>query len=190
MNKKISDTLNTILCYLEKLKQPVVTYMNAALDRESIINLFKVVSLNPSDELIELYQWRNGTKVIQGTALDDVQFFPGFHFLSLEDSISNYLAIQTDQRWNNNWFPIFANGGGDFYAIELFSVNEGNTPVIGFILGESQQDIEYQNLSIMLLTLCESYKRKIIFKDKEGYLEMDDEAYEKVALECNSNIPF
>jgi class 3 adenylate cyclase len=37
--------------------------------------------------------------VTPGTSLDDVHLFPGFYFLSLEDSISNFLAFRDDDRW-------------------------------------------------------------------------------------------
>ena len=122
--------------------------------------------------------------------LDDVQIIPGFHFLSLQDSIGNYLAIKSDPRWRSNWFPIFANGGGDFYAIDLSLANENFAPVIGFILGEDEQEIEYQSLTRMVSTFCECCDKSIVFMTEEGYLEMDDEKQAEIARKHNPDVEF
>lgn len=37
--------------------------------------------LVPSDELVQLYAWHDGTDGPAGTLLDDMHLFPGFYFL-------------------------------------------------------------------------------------------------------------
>ncbi|MDQ6719297.1 MAG: SMI1/KNR4 family protein, partial [Candidatus Dormibacteraeota bacterium] len=66
--------------------------------------------------LPELYAWHDGTDATTGVPLDDLHLFPGYYFLSLEDATRNYAAFRDDPRWNPAWLPIFANGGGDFFA--------------------------------------------------------------------------
>lgn len=190
MKTKISDFLSTILTFLLKWQFPVCRFLNDALEEREIIDLFDSAALTPTIELLELYQWRNGTNVVKGTMLDDIQIFPGFHFLSLQDSISNYLGIKNDQRWNQNWFPIFANGGGDFYAIDLSQSTGASAPVIGFILGENEQNVEYQSLTTMLLTFCECYQKNVVYRTEDGYLEMDDDEQAKIALKHNPDVDF
>jgi len=190
MKTKITDLLSTILTFLLKWQFPVCHFLNDALEENEIIKLFKSVGLNPTTELIELYQWRNGTNIVQGTMLDDIQIIPGFHFLSLQDSVSNYLAMKNDQRWNQNWFPVFANGGGDFYAVDLSHSTGASAPVIGFILGEEEQEVEYQSLTTMLLTFCECYQKNIVFRTEDGYLEMDDDEQAEIAFKHNPEVEF
>jgi hypothetical protein len=137
--------------------------------------------------LIELYTWRNGTKIPEGTILDDVQLIPGFHFLSLEDGIAGYLAMKDDHRWNKNWFPIFANGGGDFYAIDLSS-SDTEAPLIGFILGELDQYIEYQSIAMMLQTFLECCEKGVVFVTEEGYLEIKDDLHAQIAAINNPDV--
>jgi len=190
MKTKISEFLDTILIFLLKWQFPVCRFLNDALEKQEINKLFNSVGLAPTTELLELYQWRNGTIIVQGTKLDDIQIIPGFHFLSLQDSISNYLSVKNDQRWNKSWFPVFANGGGDFYAIDLSLSTGLSAPVVGFILGEAEQEIEYQSLTTMLLTFCECYQKNIVFRTEVGYLEVDDDKQAEIALKHNPDVEF
>ena len=190
MKTKISELLNTILTFLLKWQFPVCRLLNDALGEAEIKRLFESAGLTPTKELLELYQWKNGTKVTQGTMLDDIQIIPGFHFLSLQDSVSNYLAMKNDKQWSPSWFPVFANGGGDFYAIDLSKSDGDKAPIIGFILGEVEQEVEYQSLTTMLLTFCECYEKNIVFRTEDGYLEMDDDEQAEIALKHNPDVEF
>lgn len=46
--------------------------------------------------------------------------------LSLSDAVANYRSFVADPRWAHGWLPIFANGGGDFYVIDLVGDHEGS----------------------------------------------------------------
>ncbi|EFP97773.1 SMI1/KNR4 family protein [Vibrio caribbeanicus] len=190
MKTTITEFLSTILTYLLKWQFPVCKFLNDGLEESEIRALFNSSGITPTNELIELYQWRNGTNIVQGTMLDDIQIIPGFHFLSLQDSVNNYSAMKNDKRWNPSWFPIFANGGGDFYAVDLSQSTGDTAPIIGFILGEAEQEIEYQSLTTMLLTFCECYENKVVFRTEGGYLEMDDDEQAEIALKHNPEVKF
>jgi len=190
MNNKVSDFLNVILSFLQNWHFPVCNLFNAGLSEEEIERSFKRAGLEPTKELVELYKWRNGTPVEEGTMLDDVQIIPGYHFLSLKDAISSYLAMKDDNRWNPSWFPVFANGGGDFYAVDLSQSDGESAPIVGFILGEIEQEIEYQSLTTMLLTFSECFEKGVVFKTEDGYLEMDDDQQAEIAMRNNPEVEF
>jgi len=190
MESEIVGLLDTIESFLKIWRFRVCHFLNEGLEEREILKLFEQAELTPTTELVELYQWRNGTKIDPGTILDDVQLIPGFHFLSLEDSVSSYLSFKNDKRWNPSWFPIFANGGGDFYVVDLSQSNGKEAPIIGFILNEPVQEVEYQCLTTMLLTFCECFKKNIVFRTDDGYLEMDDNEQAKVALRYNPDVKF
>lgn len=190
MDISITKLLNSILTYLVEWKLPVCNFLNEGLEEFEIRAVFRTLGISPTKELLELYQWRNGTSIVKGTTLDDVQMIPGFHFLNLQDSVSNYLVLKDDPRWNPSWFPFFANGGGDFYAIDLSHSTGDIAPIIGFILGEADQEIEYQNLTAMLLTFCECYENSVVFRTEDGYLEMDDNEQADIARKHNPDVEF
>ena len=68
--------------------------------------------MNIPDDLLALYKMSQGSDIKEGDKLELFHFFPGFYFMPLEDSFLDYNALKDDKRWDSNWFPIFANGGG------------------------------------------------------------------------------
>lgn len=190
MKNTVTDFLNVILSFLQKWHFPVYKLLNNGLSEGEIDAAFNQVGLEATKELVELYTWRNGSPFEEGTPLDDVQIIPGYHFLSLKDAIGCYLAMKDDSRWNPYWFPVFANGGGDFYAVDLSQSNGESAPVIGFILGEIEQEIEYQSLATMLLTFSECFEKGVVFKSDDGYLEMDDDKQAEIAMRNNPEVEF
>ena len=190
MQAKVSDVLDDIYCFLQKWKCPVCDFLNSGIREEEVKNKFVTVGLKPTDGLIDLYSWRNGTVVKKGTMLDDVQIIPGFHFLSIEDSIAYYLELKNEATWCSNWFPIFANGGGDFYAVNLDCSISDDSPIICFLLGESDHEIEYENLLSMMLTYRECYNTGIVYLTNEGYIEIDDDKHAAIAQKYNPSIEF
>ena len=190
IKQDISHSLNLILKFLKKWELPVCQLLNEGLTKSEIEKSFQQTELKLIAELIDLYIWRNGTDISEGTLLDDIQLIPGFHFLSLQHAIKNYLVFKEDERWNRSWFPVFANGGGDFYAVDLSHANNNSAPIIGFIIGELEQVVEYESLSTMLMTFSECFRSNVIFKTPEGFLEMDDSKLAKIARQFNPNIDF
>ena len=69
MKTKITEFLTTILTYLLKWQFPVCNFLNEGLEESEIKALFSSSGLTPTNELLELYQWRNGTNIVQGLSL-------------------------------------------------------------------------------------------------------------------------
>lgn len=144
------------------------------------------VGLKSNSELEALYSWRDGTSTEGVAAVDDIQVFPGFYLLSLEDAVANYRAFVTDRRWGAGWLPVFANGGGDFYVVDLGSQDESS--VRHFRIDESEHPVEFSSIKDMLRTLVQAFDRGIFVVDASGYLEMDDLVFAKLAAELNPHI--
>ena len=92
--------------------------------------------------------------------------------------------MKDDSRWCPSWLPVFANGGGDFYAINL-SLGRDRGTIVGFLLGESEHPIEYQSVKAMFATLLACYQEGIFALNPEGYLDMDDAQHALVAQRFN-----
>jgi hypothetical protein len=179
--------LETIRKYLGQLgRHEVVERLQPGLELDQIDTRLANAGLGPSAEVGGLYSWRNGTRVEPGTTLDSVQFFPGFWLLSLDDVVSNYLAFRDDSRWSSGWLPIFANGGGDFYAVDL---EQRPSPVIGFMVDSESHPVEYESLAHMLDTLAECFAEGAFFVDDQGNLEMDDSRHAQIARRNNPGVP-
>jgi len=172
-----------IVEHLKRLNRPVVGLLRSGIS----IKTNEVSPWQLTEEIVALYQWRDGT-ASQGQILDDMHFFPGFYFMSFDEALENWRAFQKDKRWLPNWFPIFANGGGDFYVLPLPEGNAGECEVVGFMLGESDHFVEYSSLTNMFNTILECYTHEAYFVEAAGYLEVDVEKEHKVSHKLNPQL--
>jgi hypothetical protein len=188
MTSDISTSLTAIKAALERLGRHVVlASLNAGLSPEAVRSSLATAGLASASELEALYGWRNGTSIQNNVTLDDVHLFPGFYLLSLEDSIANYSAFVSDSRWMRGWLPLFANGGGDFYVLDLDSPERS---IRHFRIDETEHPVEFHSLRAMLSTLAEAFEQNIFFVDSNGYLEMDDLVFHRLAAAMNADVPW
>jgi hypothetical protein len=148
--------------------------------------LFEETPLQPNQDLCALYTWRNGSKDCEGITLAELAFFPGFYLMSLEESIQTYMELKARNGWDKSWFPIFASGGGDFYAMNLAS--EGQGQILGFYVFEEEAQVEYRSLESMLTALKNCYEQGIIFRNEQGYLDMAGLSHAEIAHDINPDL--
>jgi len=146
-------------------------------------SLLAPYKLPSSGALEALYSWHDGTRTTGCTTVDDLHMFPGFYMLSLEDALADYQAFFGDSRWDSGWLPVFANGGGDFYVVDLNASQQG--AVRHFRIEESVHPVEFLTLSDMLRTIAAGFERGLFFVDAGGYLEMDDIEFAALAADLN-----
>lgn len=183
----LSPSLVAIEASLRRLdRQALLRSLQVGLSVEVLRAALAVVDLAATPELESLYGWRNGTSTFGSATLDDIHFFPGFYLLSIEDAAANYRAFVNDARWKTGWFPIFANGGGDFYVLDLHAPT--TSPVRHFRIEKSEHPIEFSSLAALLKTLHRAFERGVFFVDPSGYLEMDDFGFAELAVELNPDV--
>ena len=182
----LSQLLNEIEKSLQQLDHPCVDHLNPGISSQQIQELFEEIPLHPTQDLRALYTWRNGSKDCEGITLGELAFFPGFYLMSLEESIQTYMELRARNGWNKSWFPIFANGGGDFYAMNLAIEAQGE--MIGYYIYEEEPQIEYNSLESMLQTFKECYKQGVIFQNEQGYLDMDYRKHAEIAHQINPEV--
>lgn len=182
----ITQLLNEIEKGLQQLDYPCVEHLNPGLSSQKIQELFEEIPLQPNQDLHALYAWRNGSKDSDGITLGELAFFPGFYLMSLEESIQTYLELKETDDWEKSWFPIFASGGGDFYAMILAPEAQGQ--ILGFYVFEEEAQVEYRSLKSMLTTFKVCYEQGIIFRNEQGYLDMDYRKHAEVAHEINPDV--
>ena len=182
----ITQLLNEIEKCLQQLDHSCVDHLNPGLSSQKIQELFEEIPLHPTQDLRALYTWRNGSKDCEGITLGELAFFPGFYLMSLEESIQTYLELRETDAWGKSWFPIFASGGGDFYAMNLAPESQGQ--ILGFYVFEEEAQVEYRSLKSMLATLKVCYEQGIIFRNEQGYLDMDYRKHAEIAHDINPDL--
>jgi hypothetical protein len=187
MANDVSASLGSIETGLQRLgRQVLLRSLQPGLSAEAVRSALVAVGLASPSALEALYMWRNGTSTSGGVTLDDIHFFPGFYLLSIEDAVANYRAFANDSRWTPGWLPIFANGGGDFYVLDLSSPS--NKPVRHFRIEETEHPIEFNSLGALLATLATAFERGMFFVDPNGYMEMNDLVFNGLAAELNPDV--
>ena len=182
----IIQLLNEIEESIQQLNHPCVDHLNPGITSLKIQELFEEIPLQPNQDLHALYAWRNGSKDSEGVTLGEQAFFPGFYLMSLEESIQTYLELIETDTWDKSWFPIFASGGGDFYAMNLAPEAQGQ--ILGFYVFEEEAQVEYRSLESMLTTFKVCYEQGVIFRNEQGYLEMDYRKHAEIAHEMNPDV--
>ena len=182
----ITQLLNEIEKSLQQLDHSCVVHLNPGISSQQIQELFEKIPLQPTQDLRALYTWRNGSKDCEGITLGELAFFPSFYLMSLEESIQTYLELRETDAWGKSWFPIFASGGGDFYAMNLAPEAQGQ--ILGFYVFEEETQVEYQSLKSMLATLKACYEQGIIFRNEQGYLDMDYRKHAEIAHDINPDL--
>ena len=182
----VKELIEEIEKSLQQLDYPCVDHLNSGLSSQKTQELFEEIPLQPTQDLRALYTWKNGSKDCEGITLGELAFFPGFYLMSLEESIQTYLELRERNGWDKSWFPIFASGGGDFYAMNLASEAQGQ--ILGFYVFEEEPQVEYWSLKSMLTTFKVCYEQGIIFRNEQGYLDMDYRKHAEIAHEINPDV--
>jgi hypothetical protein len=187
MSNDLSAALATIEAALERFdRQVVLRALQPGLPHEDVEAALGAAGVDAIPELTTLYGWRDGTSTAGVAAVGDIHLFPGFYLLSVEDAIANYRAFMPNARWTAGWLPVFANGGGDFYVLDMSS--SVSSPVRHFRIEEIEHPFEFSSLGAMLATLAQAFERQVFFVDPSGYLEMDDLVFGELAAELNPDV--
>lgn len=153
--------------------------LRPGLERDGVTDSLRARHLPAHQDIIDLFGWHDGVDAPEDDVMDDVQVFPGFYLPSLDECLSNYDAFLPSERWDRLWLPILANGGGDFYLLDLTG---NDASVRHFRIDESEHPVEFSRLANFVETMNLAYDRGIIFIE-DGYLEMDDLAFGDLAAE-------
>lgn len=156
----------------------------------SVLDTLAARALSAPPALVEILECHDGTDANGEVTLDEIHLFPGFYLLSFPDAVSNYDAFLESARWDRAWFPVFANGGGDFYAVVCDDAREDYGSVVHFRIEDSDHPIEFASLESMLQTLATAFDRGVFYVDDNGYLEMDDVKFAALAASLNDDVPY
>jgi cell wall assembly regulator SMI1 len=182
-------SLDGIVAHLRRLGRRVPDLLQPGLDEEQIKAREADVPFAFTRELQALYRWRNGTRALAGDILDELNFFPGFYFMSIEEAIRTFRERESAPQWRPGWFPVFADGAGDFYIVPCKKKTIDRSEVIGFLHGEPAQVPEYESLTAMAQTQEAAFAAGAFYLDQHNRLEIDDAQYRVIAHTFNPGIP-
>lgn len=166
----LEQTIRSIFIHLSRLGRPIAARRKSGADERSISEKLSLCGLQSPPDFAEAYRLCDGTETAEGDALDEIQFFPGYYWMSLDEALATYDALTRDGQWNANWLPVFASGGGDFYSVICDPKSRDFGSVVGFILGEDDHMVEFVDITALLKTVERSFSEGAFFVT-DGYLE-------------------
>lgn len=168
--------------------------MNKGHTRDEIIAKMNSIDISIPEDLIELYSWHNGIK-IKDEALGELWLFPLAIFFCLEDAIKFYNDINnTNKYWKPKMFPVFGDGGGDFYLIDLDEHSQNYGQYFYYCLSDPFFDgiiSIFDTTESALKTIYECYKQYVLFKEKAlENLTFNDKKYFEIGEKINPKSDF
>lgn len=131
-------------------------------------------------DVASLYGLIDGFDTPLNATIGEIALFPGYYMLSIEEAVESYRSIYDSGQWNRRWFPIFASGGGDFYAVICDQSSSDFGAVVGFLSGEPDHIVEFASISAMLETISVAYTEGAFYL-AEGNLEADFPKMRRIA---------
>lgn len=183
------NNLDRIVAHLRRLGRGAPDRLQQGLSQQELASWESQLPFALTGELVALYQWRDGTKAEEGDLLEDLYFFPGFYFLSMEEAVQTFKEMEEAPQWSEGWFPVFADGGGNFYIVPCTAKKVDESEVIGFLHGEPDQIAEYESVSSMIETLEACFTEGAFFVDVDDTMEIDDDKHREIANRINPGIP-
>lgn len=185
-NGAMRESLESIERSLAELhRDELLRRLRPGLDSNATREALAGAGLGASPHLVELYEWHDGTDVTTAAALGDVYLLPGFYILSLADALDLRAALLPGGRWKEQWLPVLANGGGDFYLLD----GSRRGVIRHYWFDELDDPIEYNSLADLMSTIAAAFERGLFFVDEHGFLEMDDAAFTDFAATRNPSAP-
>ncbi|MDF7775198.1 hypothetical protein P1X14_08070 [Sphingomonas sp. AOB5] len=165
-------SVDGIFSALERLGRGVATARQDGVAQASIEQAFAAFGLDLPPYLAALYACSDGLEGPDDATIDEVLFFPGYYWLSFAGAAETYASIADDEEWQRGWFPVFASGGGDFYVVICDRSSPDFGAVLGFLAGEPDHLVEFENLAAMMEVIEASFRDGAFFVE-DGYLEAD-----------------
>jgi len=182
--------LNTLEQLLQKYHPSLLRKMNKGLTDDDVEAFGPKCEITVTDELYDLFMWRNGITPATMDSIDQLIIFPTGRPISLAEAADNFdLLSVTKHLFESNYFPLFAGDNGNFLLIDLDSASPTFKTISLFAPQESGNAAPitiYDTFATLLETVIACYKQGA-FRIKDGALEVDSDMHYRIAGNLNPN---
>ncbi|MGD2182300.1 hypothetical protein [Lusitaniella coriacea] len=185
----LTDALERIMSWLYQHQPTYAETFLPGLSFDEILEFFEVMGFPPSDELIELYEWRNGTPVSPVASV-----FPSFTFMPLDRAANFFLEIGMDSiltelfMFNNRALFPFMEDEGSYCATFIEQHSTLTSSVVSIDADGGGEWLDYTSVTALMLTLAESYEQEAYYFNSEGDIETDALKLSRILRKYNSEI--
>lgn len=150
--------------YISTLRPDYYLELNEPLDDPQLDKLEKYYKITIPKDLRILYKWKNGQKATCYEAfVNNSMFIPLHQALDSASELTLMIGydFEIENWWNENWVPIFENGGGDSICYDLKGIfTEQNGQLIEFWHADNDRNVIAPNLESFFSKIIHFYETK------------------------------
>lgn len=180
----MKELLSTLQSILNTVNPPMTGLLNLPIKNpkeiETRLAATYSADLSIPGDLLLLYEWHNGTKMMEGDgpSIKAGYFAEELFFCSFEDAISQIHTEEFYEFRKDKQFPLFTSFNGEFLALDLNDTNR--------LIYCSTWDIEidskismYDSLESLVKTTIKFYEANLFYKNEDGIVELDLDKYDE-----------
>lgn len=132
--KSMKEILEKLDIHIKKFRPALYESLKAPLVEKDIQDIEIQYDINIPEDLRMLYQWKNGQESSCYDAfVNNSIFIPLEEALDIARELTSMIGtdFEIENWWNENWIPIFHNGGGSYICYDskgIFTGNKGQDP--------------------------------------------------------------
>lgn len=125
----MEETLQTLDSHIQKLRPDFYRNLLSPLQDKDIQRLETRHNTRIPDDLKAFYQWKNGQESsCYESFLNNSLFIPLEEALDIAEELTSMIGsdFEIENWWNEEWIPIFHNGGGSYICYDQKGIFTGN----------------------------------------------------------------
>ncbi|MDO6142724.1 SMI1/KNR4 family protein [Paenarthrobacter aurescens] len=183
MKRDMTALMTTIDESLAQLQLGASKLLRPGLPAQTVTEELTARGLRPGADLIALYGWHDGTNSDPDVLLNDMYLMPGYYLLSLAEALEIYDRFVNEYHENSSWLPLLEDNAGGYVFVDCSAID--HQPVYDFNFENVENKLKHNSIRDMLATLAAAFTQGIFYKDGDGWFDMKDDAFWKLAAKMN-----
>lgn len=166
MNRKneMERILEILNSHIQKLRPEFYSNLNAPLDDHDIQHFERKYNIQIPEDLKILYLWKSGQESsCYEVFVNNSMFIPLEEALEIAQELTGMIGtdFEMENWWNENWIPVFHNGGGSYICYDLRGIFTGNIgQILQFWKRDNDRNVIASSLTHFLNQLSRYYEEQ------------------------------
>ncbi len=173
---------------LQQFHPALLQKLNSGISEDEIKKLASDYQVSLTDDVYDLFTWKNGVTRQSGDVTDSLLMFPDGVPFSLADAAAAYeLLSVTKHLFETNYFPLFSGNNGNLLLMDLDAYSPTFKAISLYsptLLGSAAPMTIYDSLLSMMETAVACYQQGAFRIDQDA-LQVNSDTYYSIASSMN-----
>lgn len=193
--KKLKEIFKELELFMIEYNYPILSHFRSGVSASEVVDLFSNLKLPLRDDIIQLYEWKNGIGDLFKKNTGEIELFTSGIMMPLELASSMYiLETKVQKAFKKEFFPLFTSGGGDYIIIHLDESKTTYGQLFLYspsILLSNKPVSIYDSITDLAQTVLYIYQRRgYFFNEFDKTLEVDYDIEKEIAIKINTKSDF